>query len=82
VSKLSQFFSDPRYGHWHALDRLMGYLKVIGSYSIHYTEYRRVLEGYSDTKYIFDAYEIKTMSEYLFTLGGGVVSWKSWKIPS
>ncbi|KAJ0075192.1 hypothetical protein Patl1_35172 [Pistacia atlantica] len=38
-----------------------------------------VLEGYSDANWISDSDEIKSTSGYIFTLGGGVVSWKSSK---
>jgi hypothetical protein len=48
-------------------------------YAIHYTGYPRVLEGYSDSNWISDADEIKGTSGYVFTLGGGAVSWKSCK---
>src|SRR5213075_257969 len=57
----------------------MCYLKGISSYGIHYTGYPRVLEGYNDSNWISDADEIKATSGYMFTLGGGVVSWKSSK---
>ena len=36
-----------------------------------------VLEGYSDSNWISDADEIKATRGYVFTHGGGVVSWKS-----
>ena len=49
------------------------------SYGIHYSGYPKVLEGYSDSNWIFDADEIKATSGYMFTLGGGAVSWKSCK---
>jgi hypothetical protein len=57
----------------------MRYFKGIASYGIHYTGYARVLEGYSDSNWISDADEIKATSGYVFTLGGGAVSWKSCK---
>lgn len=44
------------------------------SFDIHYVGYPRVLEGYSDVKWIFDADEINVMSGYVFTFRGGVVS--------
>ncbi|KAK1646123.1 hypothetical protein QYE76_063928 [Lolium multiflorum] len=58
-----------------------GYTQKEGtaSYGIHYTGYPRVLEGYSDANWISDADETKATSGYLFTLGGGAVSWKSCK---
>jgi hypothetical protein len=79
VSKLSRFVSNPGDDHWHALERVMHYLKGTASYGIHYTGYPRVLEGYSDSNWISDADEIKATSGYVFTLGGGAVSWKSCK---
>ena len=74
VSKLSRFVSNPGDDHWHALERVMRYLKGTTSYGIHYTEDPRVLEGYSDSNWISDADEIKATSGYVFTLGGGAVS--------
>ena len=71
--------SKPGDDHWHALERVMRYLKGTASYGIHYTGYPRVLEGYSDSNWISDADEIKATSGYVFTLGGGAVSWKSCK---
>ena len=79
VSKLSWFVSKLGDDHWHALERVMRYLKGTASYEIHYTGYSRVLEGYSDSNWISDADEIKATSGYVFTLGGGAVSWKSCK---
>ena len=79
VSKLSRFVSKPGDDHWHALERVMRYLKGTASYGIHYTGYPRVLEGYSDSNWISDADEIKATSGYVFTLGGGAISWKSCK---
>jgi hypothetical protein len=49
------------------------------SYGIHYTRYSRVLEGYCDANWISDADEIYATSGYVFSLGGGTVSWKSCK---
>ena len=55
----------------------MRYLK--GTLVIHYTGYPTVLEGYYDANWISDADEIYDTSGYVFSLGGGVVSWKSCK---
>ena len=52
----------------------MRYLKGKMNYGIHYIGYPRVLEGYSDSNWIFDADEIKATSGYVFTVGGGAVS--------
>ena len=55
----------------------MCYLKGTTSHGLHYTEYPMVLEGYNDGNYISDVYEMKDTREYVFTLGGDVVSWES-----
>ena len=65
--------------HWHAVERVMRYLQGTVNYGIHYSGYPTVLEGYSDSNWISDADEMKTTSGYVFTLGGGAVSWKSCK---
>ena len=49
------------------------------SLGIHYTGYPTILEGYCDANWISDAGEIYATSGYLFSLGGGAVSWKSCK---
>ena len=79
VCKLSQFVLNPGGDHWHALERVLRYLKGTMSYGINYTGYPRVLEGYCDANWISDADEIYAISGYMFSLGGGTVSCKSYK---
>jgi len=50
------------------------------TYAIHYLGYPEVLEGYSDSNWITKADELKPTSGYIFTLGGGAVSWRSCKL--
>jgi hypothetical protein len=52
----------------------MHYLVGIMNYGIHYSGDPKVLEGYSDANWIFDADELKATSGYMFTLGGGAIS--------
>jgi hypothetical protein len=49
VSKLSRFVSNPGDEQWHALERVMRYLKGTARYGIHYAGYPKVLEGFSDS---------------------------------
>jgi hypothetical protein len=62
-----------------ALERVLLYLKGTISLGIHYTGCPTVLEGYCDANWISDADEIYATSGYVFSLGGGAVSWKSCK---
>jgi hypothetical protein len=77
--KLSRFTSNPRNAHRCALEHVMRYLRGTTTYGLHYTGYPDVLEGYSDANWISDANEIKATSGYIFTIGGGAVSWRSRK---
>ena len=77
-SKLSRFMSNPGSDHWHALERVTRYL--VGTRVMRFTNgYPTVLERYSDSNWISDADELYAMSRYVFTLGGGVISWRSSK---
>ena len=79
VSKMSRFMSNPGIDHWHALERVMRYLRGTMSYGIHYSGHPAVPEGYSDSNWISDVDELYATSGYVFTLGGGAVSWRSCK---
>ena len=79
VSKLSIYTSNPGSDHWKAIVRVLRYLKYTQSYGLQYSKYPTVLEGYCDANWISDTKDSKSTSGYLFTLGGGLVSWKSSK---
>ncbi|KAK4398019.1 hypothetical protein Sango_1277400 [Sesamum angolense] len=65
--------------HKGALHRVLRYLKGTVSLAIHYGRFPTVLEGYSDASWIAKNSSSNGCSGYTFTLGGGVVSWKSVK---
>lgn len=81
VAKLSRYTSCPDRTHWEALDRVLKYLKGTISLSLHYGRYPPVLEGYSDASWIgkFEDPGSNGVTGYVFTLGGGAVSWRSAK---
>ncbi|XP_031287699.1 secreted RxLR effector protein 161-like [Pistacia vera] len=79
VTRLSRYTYNPDKNHWIALDRVAIYLKGTIDYGLTFGSILPVLEGYSDGKWISDSDEIKSTSGFIFTLGGGVVSWKSSK---
>ena len=79
VGKLSRYISNLGPDHWKAIVRVLRYLKYTQNYGLHYSKYPVVLEGYCDANWISDTKDLKSTSGYLFTLGGGAVSWKSSK---
>jgi hypothetical protein len=79
VSKLRRFMSNPGSDHWHALDQVMRYLIGTMSSDIHYFGSPTVMEGYSDLNWISNVDRLYATSGYVFTLGGGAISWRSCK---
>ncbi|KAL0290713.1 UNVERIFIED_CONTAM: Retrovirus-related Pol polyprotein from transposon TNT 1-94 [Sesamum angustifolium] len=79
VSKLARYTSCPDKTHWGALDRVLRYLKSTMSLAIHYGRFPAVPKGYSDASWIAKNFGSNGCSGYVFTLGGGAVSWKSAK---
>ena len=61
------------------MKRVLRYLDDTQNYVLHYNKYPVVLEGYSDANWITRSNETKSTSGYVFTIGGGVISWKSSK---
>jgi len=52
-------------------------VKRFKDYTIECSGFFIVLKGYSDAKWIFDSYETKSASGYVFTLWGGAIIWRS-----
>ena len=46
---------------------------------LHFNKFPAILEGYCDANWVTDNDEVSSTSGYVFTLGGGAVSWKSSK---
>ncbi|XP_077215490.1 uncharacterized protein LOC143850059 [Tasmannia lanceolata] len=79
VGKLSRFTSNPSFSHWNAVYRVLKYLKKTIDYGLCYSGYPTVIEGYSDASWITERIDHLSTSGWIFTLGGGAVSWASKK---
>jgi hypothetical protein len=79
VSKLSRFISNPGTDHCHTLEQVIRYLHNIMRYDIHYSGQHAVLDKYSNSNWIYVVDELYATSGYVFTISGGVVSWRSCK---
>ncbi|XP_075492394.1 secreted RxLR effector protein 161-like [Primulina tabacum] len=79
VNKLSCFTSNSSDEHRKTLKRVLRYLKHTSEYGLHYTRYPAVLEEYCDSNWISDNKDSKSTSGYIFSIGGGAVSWRSSK---
>ncbi|GJZ38794.1 zinc finger, CCHC-type containing protein [Tanacetum coccineum] len=77
VGKLSRYTSNPSTYHCQAIQRILKYLKTTIDYSLTYTGYPSVLEGYTDTSWISNTEDNSSTSGWVFLLGGGAISWAS-----
>ncbi|XP_048497862.1 secreted RxLR effector protein 161-like [Beta vulgaris subsp. vulgaris] len=79
VSKLSRYTHIPSNEHGNALHRLLRYLKGTVAFCLQYSKFLVVLKGFCDANWVSDNDEISSTNGYVFTLGGGAISWKSSK---
>ena len=79
VGVLARFTSKPNFEHWNAMTQLMRYLKRTMHYDLLYQRYPAVLEGYSDASWNTLSGDSLSTTGYVFTIGGGAISWKSKK---
>ena len=79
IGVLARFTSKPNFEHWNAMTQLMRYLKRTVHYGLLYQRYPTVLEGYSDASWNTLSSDSLSTIGYVFTIGGGAISWKSKK---
>ncbi|XP_073275465.1 secreted RxLR effector protein 161-like [Primulina huaijiensis] len=79
VGKLFRYTCNPSVEHWKAIARVLGYLKRTKSFGLFYNNFPVVLEGYTDASWITSISDNKSTSGWIFTLGGGAISWASKK---
>lgn len=82
VQKLAQFSHAPSNEHWKAIKRVLRYVKGTLDFGITYsgTENASIIaEGFSDADWASDRMDRKSISGYVFILGGGAIAWSSKK---
>ena len=81
VNQVSAFFSDPGHELWEAVKRIFAYFRGTVNYGITYGGERinsmEPLVGYTDADFETDPIKRKSITEVIFLLHGGVVSWGS-----
>ena len=80
IAKLAQFMSRPYEHHAAGLKHVLRYLRSTSRLGIKYGPCENQnLVGYSDADYAADKSDRKSTSGFIFSLGGGAVSWASKK---
>ncbi|XP_070032766.1 secreted RxLR effector protein 161-like [Nicotiana tomentosiformis] len=79
VGMVSRFQSNPGREHWTAVKHIIKYLKRTRDYMLVYHSGNLAPIGYTDSDFQSDRDSRKSTSRYVFTLGGGAISWRSIK---
>lgn len=74
VIRLFKYTHNPNQTHWSAVVRLFKYIKGISHYNLYYSGSPTEFEGYCDESWILDTLDTKSISGYVFILGGGANS--------
>ena len=79
VGVVSRHLENPGQAHWSAVKRIFRYLRGTTGVGICYGTSKNlgVLEGYSDADWAGDLDSRRSTTGYVFTLGGGAISWNS-----
>ncbi|XP_047334161.1 secreted RxLR effector protein 161-like [Impatiens glandulifera] len=78
VSVVSRFMVQPGKEHWQAVKRIFRYLRRTFDVGLIYRgDTQCLIIGYSDSDYARNVDSRRSMTSYVFTLGGSVVSWKA-----
>uniref|UniRef100_A0A3Q7JAX8 Reverse transcriptase Ty1/copia-type domain-containing protein n=1 Tax=Solanum lycopersicum TaxID=4081 RepID=A0A3Q7JAX8_SOLLC len=78
VSVVSRFMGQPGREHWQAVKRIFRYLRGTSDVGLIYGgDTQCLVTGYSDSDYAGDVDTRRSITGYVFTLGGSVVSWKA-----
>ena len=76
MGMISKYQSYPRVEHWIAVKHILNYLRRTRDYMLVYQDESLEPVGYTDSDFQPDLDSKKSTSGYVFTLRGGVISWK------
>jgi hypothetical protein len=80
LSATSRCQSDPSESHWTAVKNILKYFRRTKDVLLVYEgEEELTVTGYTDASFQTDKDDSKSQSEFVFTLNGGAISWKSSK---
>ncbi|OAE29694.1 hypothetical protein AXG93_509s1470 [Marchantia polymorpha subsp. ruderalis] len=80
MGKVSRYMSNPGKVHWEAVKWILRYLKSTLDYGLLFDgllDNAKSLFGYVDADYGQDLDKRRSTTGYVFTLGGGSISWRS-----
>jgi hypothetical protein len=85
VASLSQFSSNPGQPHWDSIKHVLRYIRGTTGYKLTYGSRpgtSLLFDGYCDSDWGSNIDDRRSITGYVFMLGGGAVSWQSKKQPT
>ena len=80
LGRLSQYLSDPAKHYRQALKNLLRYIRsTIDEGLIFSASGSQIITGFSDSDYIMDPVDRKSILAYIYMFAGGLISWISRK---
>ena len=78
VGVVSRYMSNPGRKHWEAVKHILRYLRGTKDARLTFGSNNSTeVEGYTDSDYAGNTDNRKSTSGYVFTYGGGAISWRS-----
>jgi hypothetical protein len=77
MSVVSKYMANPSKEHWNAVQWIFIYLRGTSNASLGFGKSTRGLVGYVDSDYAGDLDTRRSLTGYVFTIGGCAVSWKA-----
>ena len=77
MGMVSRYQSAPDKEHWIAIKHILKYIRRTRDYMLVYQDESLEPIGYTDSDFQSDIDSRKSTSGYVFTFGGGAISWRS-----
>src|SRR5207237_9190631 len=77
LSFVSRYMANPSKEHWNAVQWIFRYLCGTSNACLQFEKSRDGLVGYVDSDYAGDLDKRRSLTGYIFTIGGCAVSWKA-----
>jgi hypothetical protein len=77
VSVVSRYLSCPGRVHWEAVKWILRYLKSTTNAHLEFGRSNAKLTGYVDSDFMGDLDKRRSLTVYIFILGGCAISWKA-----
>src|SRR6266542_3984518 len=77
LSAVSRYMANPGKEHWNAVQWIFRYLRGTSNACLQFGKSRDGLIGYVDSEYVGDLDKRRSLTDYIFAIGGCAVSWKA-----